>query len=143
MSQVQLPIQFLPVAPGQPIPSMAMNEEGQIFMSQLDGDQIFLRMSPNRGGIWGEPITVTNATSPRAASIAFVGPTLFVAWTSSDASHTLYYTFSDDDGRTFQPVTQVADVVTLDSPVIIGGAFASVIFTQPDGRTGIVTLPQL
>ena len=140
MSQLQLPIQFLPVA-GQEIPSVAVSPEGQLFMAELEGEQIILRVSLDRGGFWGNPIPVTNATSPEAPSIAFAAQRLFVAWTSSDGTHTLYYTFSDDNGQSFQPVTQVSDVVTLESPVLVGGVFASVIFKQPGGRTGMVILP--
>lgn len=135
----QLPVLELPV--GETIPSMAINSQGEMFLGVNIGSQILLRISQDSGHYWSEQIPVPDATSPKAPAITFVGSRLYVAWTSSDNTYTLYYTSSDDNGRSFQPVTQVSDVVTQDAPTLTGGSLAVVSFKQLDGRICMAVLP--
>lgn len=135
----QLPIENLPAGFPTTFPSVAINGE-LIFMGLMEGGQIFLRTSQVGGNFWSDPITVPNATSPELPAIACVEGRLYVAWMASDGSQTLYYTTSFDNGQSFEPVTQVSDVVMLEAPAMIGGSNAMVIFRRGD-QVAAVVLP--
>lgn len=137
MSQIQLPIQNLPVDFPTTFPIVTINGE-LIFLGQVEEDQIFLRTSQLGGNFWSDPIPVPNATSPGPPAIACVEGRLYVAWMASDGSQTLYYTTSFDNGQSFEPVTQVSDVVMLEAPAMIGGSNAMVVFRKGDQVASVI-----
>ena len=136
----QFPIGYFPGA-YQELPNTALGLDNQVFMVQNDDGQIAIRTSEIGSLNWNEPIDIPNATSHQMPAIAFAGDLLYVVWTASDSSHTLYFTISNDGGRTFAPVTQISDAVTMEPPVIKGSQRAMVVFQQASGQLAFVVLP--
>ncbi len=136
----QFPVEPFPGA-YQELPNIEIGMENLVYMVQNDDGQIAIRTSQIGSLNWSEPINIPNASSNQMPAIAFAGELLYVAWTASDGSHTLYFTSSYDGGRSFENVTQISDAVTMEPPVMKGGQRAQVIYQQTNGRLAAVMLP--